>query len=147
MKNAELYNKTVGILVDAYMVGKLRYSDCSVCAVGNIVAGNMGCEPRGGITDKWGMAVIMGTGKIDTRNITNEAIKQINITGYSVQEIVDIEMAFAKGTGLDPFRSIDEVNFDGLCAVIDCLDKIHENTDTELTTTSKKRFNKSLINN
>ncbi len=40
MKNKSLYDKTVSILVDAYMNDTLQHGNCFACAVGNIVAAN-----------------------------------------------------------------------------------------------------------
>lgn len=42
MNRPELYHRTVGILYTAYFNDTLQHGDCCACAVGNIVAANMG---------------------------------------------------------------------------------------------------------
>src|SRR5687768_1919011 len=41
MKNPELYNRTVDILVDAYFKDALVSDDCTACACGNIISANL----------------------------------------------------------------------------------------------------------
>ena len=45
MKNKELFEKTTKILIDAFMNETLAKGDCAACAVGNMVAANIGCKP------------------------------------------------------------------------------------------------------
>ncbi len=147
MIKPELYNKTVDILVQAYFFGELEYSDCAKCAVGNIVAANMGVKPEQNITDDWGDLIMLGEGKAFDHK-SDSAMKQINITGYSLINIANIEFAFYKGCcvnyNYDNKDFLDENNFNGLMAVIDVLDQIHENNDTQLTTETKSKFKKQL---
>lgn len=44
MKNKELFDKTIGILVNAYLNDTLENANCHACAVGNLVATNCGYE-------------------------------------------------------------------------------------------------------
>src|SRR5258706_8814339 len=44
MKNELLYNKTINILKEAYFNNTLQHNNCYACAVGNIIAGNMGLK-------------------------------------------------------------------------------------------------------
>lgn len=41
MKNQQLFDKTVSVLVNAYFNGYLNPVDCAACAVGNLVAGGL----------------------------------------------------------------------------------------------------------
>ncbi len=141
MINETLYNKTVGILVDAYFKDTLNYFDCSRCAVGNIVAGNLGIKPTHGITNKWASAVNIVTKELQIYP-SDDGLKQIELTGYSWRQILDIEQAFNVGESIGSSR--DEKNFNGLMAVIEVLDQIHQNTDTAITEHSKKRFQKQV---
>jgi hypothetical protein len=150
MKNEQLYNKTVDILVQAYFNDTLEHGNCYACAVGNIIAANKGytyvpCidttmqkivwdvtkgsygNPNYG---SWYDAV---TYEIDKHQNNHEC----NSTGYSIYDLRDIEKAFEKC-----YKGITEQDyiFNGLMAVIDVLDKIHENTDTAVTSSSKQRF-------
>jgi hypothetical protein len=153
MKNAELYHKTVNILVEAYFNDTLAHSDCSACAVGNIVAYNKGLKLKRikfldrshvivvnadyGANTKWFEIVDFGGG-IDEKALKDkETLEQISCTGYSPKEIVEIEHAFEN---CDKGNSEDEFMFNGLCAVIDALDVIHDNKDTTLTATNKAKF-------
>jgi hypothetical protein len=145
MKNKELYDRTVSILVDAYMSGDLKYEDCERCAVGNLVAASLGVKPQYGITDDWANAVSVATGHLyPPDKIPQSALDQIALTGYTPQEVADIELAFYMGVSKKIFMEKDEENFEGLMSVVECLDIIHENTDTAITTSSKSRFTKQL---
>ena len=159
MKNEQLYNKTIDILVQAYLNDTLAHGTFTACAVGNICAANMGTEvvKLDGSRNKfkWAnhhIAPSMGSGwplvfvtseycqRINMDEFAFLAEKQIKSTGYAVLELAQIEFAFetaSKG------NSSDEWMFNGLMAVIDVLDKIHDNTDTKLTHTTKLRFAQS----
>lgn len=153
MKNKELYDKTVSILVDAYMNDTLQHGNYCGCAVGNMIASNMGIQINNilkededseiewiGVSDtdasQWLWLIYK-----DKSCLINErlALRQIRSTGYSVEEIYKIEKAFE---GSDRYYEEDEM-FSGLMAVIEALDIIHENTDTTLTNQTKKRFHKN----
>ena len=41
MKNEELFNKTLNILVQAYQNDTLKHGDCAACVVGNLIASNL----------------------------------------------------------------------------------------------------------
>ena len=164
MKNPELYKKTVDILVAAYFNDTLEHGNCYACAVGNIIAGNCGygfikMEKNDVVAPLFN--VYTGCGKLywDRDNdINNNPLQKmtgghfmelattkqwefIRKTGYSGGELARIEHAFEsqnKGT------KSDEEMFNGLMAVINVLDEIHENKDEEITQTQKSRFNKTL---
>lgn len=160
MNRPELYQKTVGILVDSYFNDTLVHGNCYACAVGNMIAANCqysfekdGCRSlkwkgfRGyyhphsatvGVNDS---AVFFLSNYI--QEPTDLAIIQMRSTGYSMNELEKIERAF-EGV-IDDFSLTDEeLMFAGLMAVVDALDKIHENNDQSITQQSKKRFDKSV---
>lgn len=147
MNRPELYQRTVDILVNAYFEDTLRHCDCAGCAVGNIIAANNGVKV---IRDSVGAFKWSGLNHSDwylnlmvcpSKGTDDNVRRQIENTGYSVVEILKIEESFEsvfdEGNG-------DKWIFDGLSAVIDCLDEIHENKDTEVTTSSKRKFNKAV---
>jgi hypothetical protein len=155
MKNKELYDKTVSILVDAYFNDTLQHGICSKCAVGNLINA---AKPftRKQIDDlihsRDGWVKVFCTinaNRISEQhliypdNYVGEAKKQIDSTGYSWENLSKIEYAFE--TASEGCNQEDYM-FNGLMAVIEILDEIHENKDIEKTAQSKKRFNKELVN-
>jgi hypothetical protein len=160
MKNEALYNKTVNILVQAYFNDTLEHSNCFACAIGNIIAANNGFEfekkrPQevnftivtigwkhstewyggsSGFQDNW-------TCINNPHRIPKKLKNEIDNTGYSFQQLIKIERAFEKAS------KCGDRMFNGLTAVIDVLDEIHDNKDTALTTASKQKFNKELLTN
>lgn len=156
MINETLYNRTVSILVDAYFKDKLRHGDCCACAVGNLIAANMNYSITPIVDDEkerwldenknrmpypgehgWGNVIL------NRQPIRNDLVKrQLHATEYSILQLILIEDAFE-------FRYIEYKDipkgdhmFNGLMAVIDVLDEIHENNNTELTATTKLKFQK-----
>ena len=171
MKREELYKRTVDILVQAYFDNTLQHGNCYACAVGNIVAGNMGIRFFKG---KYGSACdineyLIWEGKKPTYcsadqkddyrttitsvvctlrdgervELTENIKKQLLSTGYTLEELIEIENSFEK---VD-FEAVsdDERMFNGLMRVVDALDKIHENNDVVATQVAKKRFEKVSI--
>lgn len=148
-----LYNKTVGILVDAYFNDTLRHGSCSACAVGNIVAANLEIKvfPKGGWSRSlpyWSDVHIIDSlthEQIffeDGHLYRKEGIEQIKTTGYTPEQTAQIEYAFETAS---QGNSKEDWMFNGLMAVIEVLDKIHENTDEAITTQTKQRFNKAGV--
>lgn len=138
MKNKELFEKTVNILVNAYQKNTLQHGQCSACAVGNIVAHNMGYVfyeifpvwVKG--SPYWADVFITALGgqTIYPEKYIDESKKQIDSTGYTWQELAKIEYAFemsSKGNNNDDWM------FNGLLAVYDVLCKIHEVSKDEVT--------------
>lgn len=146
MKNPELYARTCEILYQAYFNDTLRHHNCYACAVGNIVAANLGLRfetsPVPGFElykESWSLnwegypsyAKAL-TSSVDlgavwyqpiSKNRDPETVledRQIAATGYSVAELRQIEQAFEQCT-----REGDYM-FNGLVAVLDCLKTIHE---------------------
>jgi hypothetical protein len=154
MKNKELYDRTVSILVDAYMNDTLEYTDTCACGVGNLVAANMGYQvvrrhnwflwktpDNRQIIASW--ADVFCGQSWNNVNPDHEGFTEMKSTGYTPQELFGLEGAFERGLKL-PNTGKDEKNFNVLMSIIDYLDQIHENTDTTITTSSKSRFTKQL---
>lgn len=158
MKQEQLYNKTVDILVQAYFNDTLRHGNCYACAVGNLIAANKGIKMvannDGDI--KWDgyknymdntddlfplwFSAIKNCIKDEKDFLVNEAmVNELIYTGYSVDEIYKIEEAFEDVWEDDDCK---DYMFKGLMQVIDILDQIHENTDTQVTTETKNKFQK-----
>ena len=151
MKNEALYRRTVDILVAAYFNDTLVHLDCTACAVGNIVAANKGLvlerlengmvKLKNAVYEentKWFTAIFNGEFYQDC---TEDVMEQIRITGYNGFELASIEYAFEHASS---GGSNDVWMFNGLMAVIDALDIIHENTDTTATASTKQRFIKQM---
>lgn len=163
MKNKELYDKTIGILVDAYFNDTLKNGNCYACAVGNLVASNNGyeliivnesaawCNKAGRVVSpKWDKVICSRIESVfgfvtsvkqvvDLDNYQGVARKQIESTGYGVVDFGKIEIAFEKGYNKNFVR---DRMYSGLMAVVDALNIIHGNTDVALTSQSKQKFNK-----
>lgn len=155
MKNEELYNKSVDILVNAYMNDTLQHHNCYACAVGNIISASLGINiiknkhthclqdlfwegynpygTKGSKFPQWYSAIINRSSSINKEEVERE----VNSTGYSFEELVRIERAFERASQEEDFM------FNSLMAVIDVLDIIHENTDVEVTKVSKSKFVKA----
>lgn len=151
MKNQELYNKTVGILAKAFIDDTLQHMNCCACAIGNLVAANCGFKMKENRRWKdnmpyWSDVFFTTTGittkkqKMLIEHYHDEAKRQIDSTGYTVEEAAKIEYAFETAP---EGNSSDEYMFNGLMAVIDVLDQIHENTDNRVTTDSRNKFIKT----
>lgn len=156
MKKQKLFEKTVGILVHAFRNDKLQHGNCRACAVGNIVAANMGIDNQddrswtavgtkppgvlfGILPVGWAELFITVNGKQSRRDSTEasfEAIHQVAVTGYTVDELAKVEFAFETAPkGMDD----DEWMLNGLLAVYDVLCEIHE-VDTNTVPTGKEVF-------
>lgn len=148
MKNQELFEKTVGILVKAYQNDTLMHGNCMACAVGNIVAANLGICDIGSRLEWYKKAMDVP----DTCNgwpsvfmtrlnskkqrvdveamMRDEAAKlQIGSTGYTWQELAKVEYAFETAS---IGNNDDEWMFNGLLAVYDVLCEIHEVSKDEV---------------
>ena len=140
MKAKEKFDRSIKVLVKAYMSGTLNAMSCVSCAVGNLL----------GHGSWYGTAVFdnLPIAKIHKINIFNG----INPSGYSEAELARIEEAFlstvieSAGSRVEYdmlvlYNKADEANFDGLMAVVDLLQKIHGCTDEE-TKAAKLQFEK-----
>ena len=155
------FENTVNILVKAYLNDTLEHLKCSACAVGNLVAAADNTTPRrypdnkldgmGLKFDCWNWAnnrqvawydVFMTTGgtqRITPELYSDEAKRQIDVTGYAWEELARIEYAFEtapKG------KDNDEWMFNGLMAVVDVLADIHQ-VDLSVKESAKLLFVKA----
>ena len=135
------FDHTVNILVQAYLNDTLVHKFCTACAVGNLVGAAMSTSParspdlkfdcwkyENGEIASWYNFVVAGC-------YSDDAFRQIASTGYSLQNLKDIEYAFesapgdpcACGGGLTIERITDPTwMFNGLMAVVDVLAQIHK---------------------
>jgi len=146
MKNKELFEKSIGILVNAYMNDTLVKMNCFGCAVGNLIATNMGIKmikilplkyksdylawegyrnyndfrenylTGNGMCDKDIWMNAIQWGTADKSKVTPKMQKHIDSTGYTLEELALIE---------DCFEKSDDV-FEGLMNVVELLCKLHE---------------------
>jgi hypothetical protein len=133
------FNHTVNVLVKAFLNGTLLHGDCAACAVGNIIAAEIGAtiildeDSRGlsywirnmqEIQIGWSDVFCSHSDgqKIDPKAYIGQVKRQIDVTGYSWQELAKIEFAFEKAPA---GGSEDEWMFNGLMAVVDVLADIH----------------------
>lgn len=164
MNRPDLYNKTVDILYQAYFNDTLRHGNCHACAVGNIIAANMGFKYRpfecpfsgstivfniktydmhwvvakGGRHSKGWPTSFYTSGGYQVRGTADEAAKiQIKATGYLIKELAQIEFAFETA---DKGSSPEDRMFNGLVAVLNVLAQIHDVTDADLLSSNSKRF-------
>lgn len=143
MKNQELFNKTIAVLVKAYFSGTLAHGDCACCAVGNLVCAGYGDElPKYPYGDSdlhkyrdWGYL-------LSGRKADNAGLENIRVTSYTSIELLKIENAFESGANNIHWQEYDnhtdkeiqESQYNGLMRVVDTLMQIHECTveETEL---------------
>ena len=134
------FEKTVDILVKAYLNDTLEHMNCRRCAVGNLMAAAgvdfdvigggshwlayLGANFRDHPVDYTGYDLVLG-------------LRQIEATGYSPEEIDRIEQAFERyawGEG--------DKMFNGLMALVDVLADIH-GVDLQTKESAKALFVKS----
>lgn len=141
MKNKELFDKTIAILVKAYFEGQLIKGDYCACAVGNLIVANCGYKiidnpnaDEDGIKLAWDKAVaeswfeqLIWTDESPSISITVK--NQVKKTGYKVHEIIGIENAFESGKD----------NYEGLMLICEYLMEIHE-CSIEETQSAKLMF-------
>lgn len=143
MKNKELFDKTIGILVKAYFDNTLMHGTCYACAVGNLVCAGMGYK-LGGMKQRgqwngghagpyWNNVFVTNPSTMlqifDIDANEGRAKRQIDSTGYSAKELASIEFAFETA----PFGNNEsDYMFNGLMAVCDALMQIHEANETEI---------------
>lgn len=137
MKNKELFDRTIAILVDCYFGKTLRHFNCYACAVGNLVAANCGIGYKKCSESMYG--IIYDTINGDTYQPEESAwfkiIRkdkptplthfEVDATGYSIDELILIEDAF-ESANPNQQAYVDADGFNGLMAVIDALIDIHE---------------------
>lgn len=154
MKNEPLWNKTVDILVKAYLGDTLTHGDCSACAVGNMICANLYNSDfkiwnnkftlnYNDLEGNWSDLFLTDglTQHVYESEAQNETIvEQVASTGYLWQDLAKIEFAFETAP---QGNNSDEWIFNGLMSVIDTLMQIHEANDTEAQE-AKGLFRKEL---
>lgn len=140
MKNEKLFNETTDKLVNAYFEGTLKHGKCNSCAVTHIAGtrhwGN--CFQTFRREDMDGdFEILRAYGDYVQAKPIKKYHVFLNTSGYSIEELMDIEWAF------ETAPSLGDWEFNGLMAVVDVLEKIHE-CGLETTNTTKKRFVKSI---
>lgn len=146
------FDKTVDILVKAYLNDTLKHGDCYACAVGNLVAHSCGYRvtPRLEWFDQDGKSkfaewkfVFMTVRRRDetTQSIYPEhyngrSKEQIDSTGYTWQQLAKLEYAFET---CEIGETRDEFIFNGLMAVVDVLAEIHQ-VDLSTAQAAKELF-------
>lgn len=140
MTNQEHFDRSVAVLVKAFLDGDLECTECAACACGNLVAAANGYKiVSGWLVRKWLDAdgnevdyawneLTWGYPYCDEENCSEEARRQVASTGYTAEQLYMIEDAFMT---CDAPRSAynqmgaDERNFIRLMNVVDVLAKIH----------------------
>lgn len=138
MKNLDLFKRTMDILWKAYKDGHLIHDDPCGCAVGNMVCYGLNTQKYmkrkknnyfGSSSREW-TDVLRENGS----NPSTKARVDILSTGYTNDEILDIEAAFEgrtyhpsiNGYGRTSRRYSDETGIRGFLDVIKKLGEIHE---------------------
>lgn len=135
MKNPELFHKTVGILVKAYLNESLVHNSCQACAIGNIIY-NIDRKFHDSLNyDEHLAYVVSGETQITIKNkLSPIHLKQLSMTGYTINDIIKIERSF------EAVRECkDESGYKGLMNVVNTLSKIHKTTEVE-TSQAKDLF-------
>lgn len=135
--NIDKFNETISILVKAFLDNTLIHGSCHMCAVGNIVAAKnkiqyvydglaFGGWRWKGKNPSWDNVFCCDGDRdspdfqrISQENYCYEAQEEIDSTGYSIEQLASIELAFE----LTPFG--DDRMFRGLMNVVDQLAIIH----------------------
>jgi hypothetical protein len=146
MKNKELFDRTIGILVKGFMNDTMEYTDCTACAVGNLIAYNngmflrrgcFGIESVGGESDNWSYVIKIGSGQLMpswNQESNKQTLIQMANTGYTPIQLAAIELAFSEGYSKLSVVDLElkDRNFSGLMSVVDTLMLIHEANETEV---------------
>lgn len=139
------FDRTVGILVQAYLNDTLEHVNCHACAVGNIIAHEMGikiipCDPQIYFKHhKW------ETGSPEWYNIGKcRPCREQELTGYTAEELTRIENAFECRDNPELLcgTPCDEWMFIGLMQVVNVLAEIH-NVDLSAKESAKALFVKA----
>lgn len=135
----EKFNRTVAVLVAAYLNNTLRHGECAACAVGNIIAAEIGAVPTDSgdeflgwswmrnqveITVGWHhvFCTSEGSQKQSPLNYYGQIKRQIDASGYTWKELAKIEAAFESSM---VGESEDDWMFNGLMDVVEVLSEIH----------------------
>lgn len=131
MTEKEKFDKSVGVLVNAYLNSTLQHRDGCGCVIGNLVAAACGLRLSrynlGAAWDEKGMepdwfVALCEVRFQETRNAeeVRKGKEQIESTGYTIQQIDRIEAAF------ESVYIYDDIDgYKGLMKVVDVLADIH----------------------
>lgn len=147
----ERFERNTGILARAWLDGTLREGSCTKCAVGNMIAGNMGYkvtdalfwkESGHTVWPRW-LPLIMGYTMQHSEKV--RALAQIASTGYGLKEVALIEETF-EGSVREhrdrfPDSPREEATFKGLMDVVDLMAGF-DNIDLKTVEDAKKQFEK-----
>ena len=123
------FEKTVDILVKAYLNDTLEHGNYCACAVGNLIADAVGAKIVEGKNHscskyKWIHHEYTGSEWYVSKT-SSDARKLIKSTGYTFDEIWEIEKAFEKERRCSDVTDTDQLMFNGLMSVVDVLAEIH----------------------
>lgn len=145
------FDKAYNALVQAFFNGTLAKGTCTACAVGNIVADAQGGEIKkvrngfrcttpngfwGDVFHTQSHSILWGLFRINSQCVEEDATvrdmaKIETLTGYTADEMAQIEYAFERNTLIKYSRynkkreqSILEDQYNGLCAVVDVMLKL-----------------------
>lgn len=148
MNRPEQYKRTVDILYQAYFNDTLVHNSCYACAVGNLVAANMGYTMSvvNGSPKTFGRTLVWKKGRtilpypnadnggwpdcvyIEEGGASKSAIEQVESTGYTGDELLAIELAFESAK--DSYvPGTEACMFAGLSSVLAVLATLHEVED------------------
>lgn len=136
------FEKTLQILVSAYLNDTLKHKECTACAVGNIIRSNNADVFTGiGVDDTMWLRLI-GSKHRGEKGIFIDldiAQRQVEASGYTLHELHRIEYAFEE---CDMGETKDDWMMNGLMAVVDVLADIH-GIDLEVKESAKLLFVKA----
>ncbi len=161
MKNKELFDRTISILVKAYMEGVLLHGNECACVIGNMIAANndiciktnpLAWSKDGEIIDDpdWNKVHNLGNMRslayLDSISLFRGK-RELESTGYSVHETCKIEGVFERKyiTVVDGGNYEDTDGYLGLMAVVDCLMEIHQCTDEKVKEETKAMFVNEVV--
>jgi hypothetical protein len=153
----ERFDKTVDVLVKAYLNGTIQPGNPCGCAIGNMIAAACGYKFErksrgcGDLTDWWEWENDISEGfdwylnlrpeKRKSHHIAGDVIKgshELSLIGYSLAEIDAIEKSF-ESAARPVFEDEDAAGFAGLLSVVDTLAEI-DGISLEETETARKLF-------
>lgn len=140
MNNEKLYQETVDIILDAYNNKQLVHGDQCGCFIGNIVKKRYDVKPYKGnsIEHAWSpdwfeVLYIKKNGNkhfdkhLDEHLSEKEGLKQIKATGYSIDEIIQLEWAFEKEESEEEKLDNGDISqYQGMKAALKKLAEIHD---------------------
>lgn len=151
MKKQEVFERTVDVLVKAYHNGTLEHGHCKSCAVGNLIRATMYDNNPQAYNESWFHSVGCSNmsmedlrlrkvreGTQSSRDYYSLVIKEIESTGYTIEELRMIERVFEDNC-TTPEGAKDKSGLYGLRAVYEELLNIHE-VDVQRVATAEEVF-------